>query len=514
MTDQQDKPNNTSTNQTDPYQEPNEIFDDPAPSENIDEVSAESVSKVTHDDTAINKQTTDDVEQNMQTDNSGESMADNKQAIDLNAPQITIKDSTVADQNNNVLNTQTEKPRSSKGLSILALSIAVIALGANGFLFYKGLETTQTLDSSIKEVSSLSNDDHFQASNILKGLQESQAREEALAVEIVKLQTQVAMIGSQSDQLNKLYQELIQTRFDWLVSETEFNLNLANQQLQVADNVPTAILALENIQNRLSQFDQPELMPIKQAIAQDLVQLKQQPQTDIAGLSAKLDTLNTIVPTLPDLLASLATNTAEKNAVEKVTELTLTGNAENWWENLWEKTKSGFSSLVEVRHLDSNDVVFLSPEQSYFVKENIKLQLNSARLALLQHQNDAYQSNLNAAERSIEQYFDLKSPITQTAVQQLKALKEADLTRQPYNLSTSLQAVQNYQKTVKPISTLPMPIVEQMKQETSATASAPEANESKDTAQEASAPKTAEPVQPKKTEKEAAKIDSNRGQVL
>ena len=114
--------------------------------------------------------------------------------------------------------------------------------------------------------------------------------------------------------------------------------------------------------------------------------------------------------------------------------------------------------MVEVRHLDSNDAMLIAPEQVYFVRENVRLRLLDARLALLQHNGEVFQNDLNAIEATVKQYFDINSPNAQAWLQELTELKALEIRMVSDDaLKTSLAAVRDYQNNVKTALPIVMP---------------------------------------------------------
>jgi len=95
-------------------------------------------------------------------------------------------------------------------------------------------------------------------------------------------------------------------------------------------------------------------------------------------------------------------------------------NFSSWWErslnlavkDLWAEVKD----LVRVSRVESPEAVLLSPEQSYFVRENLKLKLLNARLGVLARQLETVRTDLNAAAYVIQNYFDASSRKTQSAL--------------------------------------------------------------------------------------------------
>ena len=226
---------------------------------------------------------------------------------------------------------------------------------------------------------------------------------------------------------------------------------MAAQQLLLSGNVPVAVTVLENIESRLSRFEQADLLPIKQAVSSDLAALKNQPYLDISGTALRLDRLETAVAGMPLVLEStLQPGQAEAAPQEDP-------NA-SWWQRTWNKTLHGLGNLVEVRKLNNGDAMLLAPEQAYFVRENLRLRLLDARIALMQHNGEVFLSDLNNAEATVKQYFDNQSPATQAWLKELAELKSLDM-RMVSNesLKASLAAVRNYQDTVRGTQSIHLP---------------------------------------------------------
>lgn len=331
------------------------------------------------------------------------------------------------------------------GLSVLALAVSLIALGASGALFYQGQQVLKNMENAWG--SKLSEAGMVNAQN-QQQLKQSFLRQDAIAAQMLQFDDRLNQSAGQYNTLNQMYQELTKTRYDWLMAETEYTLNLASQQLQLSGNVPGAITALESIEQRLSKFDRPELIPLKRAISSDLVNLKKQPYLDVTGLTLKLDRLQTALSSLPMVLDGMV------QSVEKTPIATPIEGA-SWWENLLNEVGNGLKDLVQVQQINSSDALLLSPEQSFFIKENIKLRILDARLALMQHQGDIYQNDLDAIESALKNYFDQSAPATQTWLKELAELKAASFDTSTSGLNASIQAVRAYQA---PLADLPTPV--------------------------------------------------------
>ena len=335
-----------------------------------------------------------------------------------------------------------------KGLAVGALVLSLMALGAGGFLFVQGQNVLKNQETAFNQKIDQAAVGESENAQILK---ENSRKQSELAAALLQIADGQRDNKEQIEAANRAYQELLRNRADWLVDETEATLNMAAQQLLLSGNVPVAVTVLENIESRLSRFEQADLLPIKQAVSSDLAALKNQPYLDISGTALRLDRLETAVAGMPLVLEStLQPGQAEAAPQEDP-------NA-SWWQRTWNKTLHGLGNLVEVRKLNNGDAMLLAPEQAYFVRENLRLRLLDARIALMQHNGEVFLSDLNNAEATVKQYFDNQSPATQAWLKELAELKSLDM-RMVSNesLKASLAAVRNYQDTVRGTQSIRLP---------------------------------------------------------
>ena len=256
-----------------------------------------------------------------------------------------------------------------KGLAVGALVLSLLALGAGGFLFVQGQNVLKNQETAFNQKIDQAAVGESENAQILK---ENSRRQSELAAALQQIADGQRDNKEQIEAANRAYQELLRNRADWLVDETEATLNMAAQQLLLSGNVPVAVTVLENIESRLSRFEQADLLPIKQAVSSDLAALKNQPYLDISGTALRLDRLENAVAGMPLVLEStLQPGQAEAAPQEDP-------NA-SWWQRTWNKTLHGLGNLVEVRKLNNGDAMLLAPEQAYFVRENLRLRLLERR---------------------------------------------------------------------------------------------------------------------------------------
>lgn len=325
-----------------------------------------------------------------------------------------------------------------KGMALGALVLAILALGATGFMVVEGRNQLARQQLAFDQKIS---DAAVGASKNATLLADTEQHQQSIDNQLNQLQAQVRMQGDGLAKANEAMNQLLRSRTDWVVDETEAGLNLAAQQLLIAGDVPSAVAVLEGIDARLARFDQPQLLLIKQAISHDLGQLKQRPFLDTSSAALRLNRLEAAVGGLPLVMDDSLT----APEVSKVPADTTSGS---WWQNSWNQVVNSVKGMVEVRHLENSDAMLMSPEQIFYVRENLRLRLLSARVALLQRQGDIYRNDLNTAENAVKQYFDVNSPVVKSWLQEMDALKGLDLGGSDASaLAQSLKAVADYQQS-------------------------------------------------------------------
>ncbi len=298
---------------------------------------------------------------------------------------------------------------------------------------------------------------------IVKGLQDN-TRE--LQAKVGALESRQTETQSQQLALEQLYQDLSRNRDDWALAEIEQVLSTASQQLQLAGNVQGALIALQNADRSLSRSDKPQFIMIRRAIAKDLDRLKALPSVDVTGIALRLDSaIGQIdgMPLLADEKPAVAVvppkNSRRAPAVSPAASVaaspsTSTGRGKttiDWAEsmrNRWNSFASEMwgevSQLIRIRTVDNGDVLLLSPTQAYYARENLKLRLLNARLALLSRNESAFRSDMIASQDVINKYFDTRARQTQVMQALLKQIQASNLSIDMPTLAESLNAVRNY----------------------------------------------------------------------
>lgn len=261
---------------------------------------------------------------------------------------------------------------------------------------------------------------------------------------------------SQQLALEQLYQELNRNRDDWALAEIEQVLSTASQQLQLAGNVQGAVIALQNADNRLSLSDKPQFIVIRRAVAKDLEQLKALPVVDLTGIALRLDSIIGQIDAMPLLsdekpVVGATQPKTSRRAPQAAGGQELKDGGSDWiagLENAWHSWTSEMwtevRQLIQVRHVETPDALLLSPAQSYYARENLKLRLLNARLALLTRNEAAFRSDLIAAQDAIGRFFDTRARQTQTTQALLRQVQATNVSIEMPTLAESLNAVRNY----------------------------------------------------------------------
>ena len=266
---------------------------------------------------------------------------------------------------------------------------------------------------------------------------QSQEALAALQAKVAVLEGKLAETQSQAVALESMYQELSSTRDERVLAEVEQAVVIAMQQLQFAGNVEAALMALQAADARLASSVQPRFLPARKLIARDIERLKGTPGANFGGLSLKIESVVAVVDSLP-----LAYEQRPKvEAVKAVSPPKPVSAA--YWRDLGADLWREFRQLVRIERIDQADPALLSPSQSFFLRENLKLRLLNARLALLQRDGKTFREEIRQSREQLDRYFDGHAKPVQAAQSTLKALAIADISFDLPGLAETLTALRN-----------------------------------------------------------------------
>jgi uroporphyrin-3 C-methyltransferase len=274
--------------------------------------------------------------------------------------------------------------------SVVAFGLVALALA---WLWYDGRTQMSTLREEVarrvRDSEIDSRDARLAARQGLEASREAQAK-------LAQLDLKMADLQSQQAALEALYQDLSGTRDEWTLLEIEQILTIASQQLQLSGNVPAALSALQMADARLARTGRPQFLPLRKVFARDMERLKAESGPDLSELAAKLDQAIASVESIP--LAQ------DQRPEARPPRAAATGSA-GWWDRLVSELLAVFNRFVKVQRVEGAEPALLSPTQSFFLRENLKLRLLGARFSLLARDTTAYRNDLKVSSDWLARYF-------------------------------------------------------------------------------------------------------------
>ena len=323
--------------------------------------------------------------------------------------------------------TQTVVKKSGTGLSLLAI---LIALGVGGAGYYFGQQKVDefqqkltALEAQINNktvVSAPAQEVKFDTTQLAqlesanKATQNKIAQVEELinakSHELVGLQSQINKVSAQAN---------AQQPTDWLFSEADFLLNNALRKLVLDNDVDTAVSLLKLADETLAKVNNSQSAAIRSAINQDLKQLLSVTGVDQNSVMQKLSQLANTVDELPVLDVNFGD---DQNATK------LSDSLSDWAENAEKSATSFLNHFIRIspKH-GAERKELLAPNQDIYLRENIRLRLQLAIMAVPRQQNELYKQSLEAVASWIRSYFDTNAEVTQSFLKSVDELSEVSI---------------------------------------------------------------------------------------
>ena len=229
--------------------------------------------------------------------------------------------------------------------------------------------------------------------------------------------TRLSEVALQRTQLEELMQSLSRSRDENLVVDIESSLRLAQQQAQLTLTAEPLLAAMRNADERLARAGQPRLARVRTALASDIERIKGAGVADVPSLLLRLDELARQVDDLP------LANAVGPGAAKASGQPQGAPDTPQWWRQALGLLREEARGLLRVSRIDQPEAVLLAPEQGFFLRENLKLKLLNARLALLARQTEAARMDVAAAVTALGKYFDPSARRTQVAASGLQQMQ-------------------------------------------------------------------------------------------
>lgn len=330
------------------------------------------------------------------------------------------------------INTAPESDKPSSRRLKIAFSLSLLSLIAVALLWLSSMKNIQNLEHDLATKLDAFNEKNQQSLALAKN---ADTRSTEIAARSEILEEKYTESFDQQAALKALYQELANNREERMLSDVEQLLVIANQQLQLAGNIKPALLALQAADTKLQGFDSTKAVQLRKSINQDIQRLQNLPLADITSISLKLGSLSQRV----DQLALVSDR--HPNSAQNIVAPDLSNNP---WRKLTQEIWQDIKSMVRIERVDHPELALLTPEQTFFLRENIKLHLLTARIALLRHDEVTYKSDLLAAQSAINLHFDVRESLTQNTLDEIKGLTTNRISTELPDIEQSLRLLNQY----------------------------------------------------------------------
>ena len=263
------------------------------------------------------------------------------------------------------------------------------------------------------------------------------------ASEKAAIEQQLSAFEQQLSSLRQQMQTLTQTpdasKLDWLLAEVRHLIKMANHQALLERNPLAAAAALESANKRLSEIDDPSLLQVRKVITDTIVALRGVARPDIDNTALTLSSLEKQVESLPLKSTRPVVPSGAEGETGSDAEVS---SLEGFFDKVW----SDIKSLVVIRESgETTAPALLPPGQQFFLQQNLRLKLEAARLALLQHDSKTFQASIATAREWIERYFDTSATSTANMLTTLSPYENMELMPAIPDAAAALKALDDWQ---------------------------------------------------------------------
>lgn len=313
--------------------------------------------------------------------------------------------------------------------------VSWVALVLAGLALLIGILLWQRLAATREQVARQMAESALQASEARSSARRAQELAQDIAARLAVSEAKLGEVALQRNQIEDLIQSLSRSRDENLVVDIESALRLAQQQAQLTGSVEPLVAALKSAEQRVVRAAQPRLALVQRAIARDIARIANATVSDTPAMLARIDELLRMADELP-LVNAVAAVSASGSLKRADTE-----SLPSWWERGLRLVGEEARNLLRVSRIEQPEAAMLSPEQSFFVRENYKLKLLNARLGLLARQLESARADIAASANSLNKYFDPASRKTQSAANLLYQIQNQMRTMELPRVDDTLAAL-------------------------------------------------------------------------
>ena len=336
------------------------------------------------------------------------------------------------------------QPRAASGfVGWLALALSIGALSSVGYLVFDNWRTSKSVQNSDAALANL-NETLITTRELLNNLEqrldslstrdvaslgEIQSLEQRLNKRVQNFESLLGRVGNLESSISSLQGISTGVRNTWLLAEAEYYMQIANAQLQLAENPHLASLALRFADKRLLQLADPALIEVRRTLSNELRAIEIMEKLDIKGITLALARLASVVDSLP---LRQEVNMLNKEIGELDPDLSGIDRA-------LASLRKIIGDIVSVRRTDEAILPFAAPDAVDFLRANLALQLQAARLALLRSEKEIFEQSLNDASNWLTRYYDTKSAVVLNALETITEIRNGLFSISPPDISESLR---------------------------------------------------------------------------
>jgi len=332
-----------------------------------------------------------------------ESKNNDETIIDSN--EVTADD-PVAESENSPSGKKPKRSNLALLIALLALFLVIILIFTAGY-FYKlnqaltaqqqtKIAQLSTTLSSQKAIQNQQNQQYSQLQSVLEQVNQK--------LQQVKNENKLYSSDLQSLQ-RRVAEKTVRHPNDWILTEVEYLVRLAGSKIWLESDVSTAIALLLAADQRLLVLSDPSLSPLRSALLEDINILESLPKRDPDGVVLALSSLESRVDKL--LVVGVGFSDADKNTKSEVST-----DIKDWSENLSKSWGSFVESFIVINTRDVKVQALLSPEQNWYLKENLRSAIAKAEFAVYREQQDIYNLAMQNASDLLSNYYDLTDNTT------------------------------------------------------------------------------------------------------
>ncbi|AUN94173.1 uroporphyrinogen-III C-methyltransferase [Pseudazoarcus pumilus] len=338
---------------------------------------------------------------------------------------------------------------SASGGSRAGLVLAVLALIGVGVLGWQLWELRQASSGMRTEIADRLATADNRAAEARALAQSARESIESMQGRFGALESKVAETEGQAAALESLYQEFSRSRSERALAEVAQAITIANQQLRLAGNFEAALIALQSAESRLAAPEMGHMQDLRRALLTDIDAIKAHPQVDVSGFAMRLELLFERLQKLPLAYTVEPQGTPPAMDSEPIEPAPAdASDVEVWWRNalglvreLGADAWNEMRGMIRLERMDQADPALLAPSQGDFLRENVKLRVLTARLALLAGDARTYAADLEAARELVARFFDPRDARVQHVLAEFDELASVDLQAETPSLTATFSAL-------------------------------------------------------------------------